>query len=102
RELRNLLERAVLLSDGVVIGVRELRLHARGSEATSEATSRASGPAPGDDLTLAELERRHIERIYELEAYNVARAAVRLGIPRSSLYQKLARFGMLRKQREAS
>jgi transcriptional regulator with PAS, ATPase and Fis domain len=109
RELRNLLERAVLLTDGNTIGVRELRLHAR-SDTPSRSTVSAAGSgastasSAGDDLTLtlAELERRHIERIYEAEAYNVQRAAVRLGIPRSSLYQKLARFGMLRKQREAS
>ena len=97
RELRNLLERAVLLTDGTVIGVRELRLHAR-----SDTVSRSSPSIATEDLTLAELERRHIERIYEAENYNVQRAAVRLGIPRSSLYQKLARLGMLRKQREAS
>jgi DNA-binding NtrC family response regulator len=95
RELRNLLERAVLLSDGHVIGVRELRLHAR-----SEATSAATRTAATDDLTLAELERQHIERVYELEHYHVQRTALRLGIPRSSLYQKLARLGLLRKARD--
>ncbi|HSS00023.1 MAG TPA: sigma-54 dependent transcriptional regulator [Kofleriaceae bacterium] len=95
RELRNLLERAVLLTDGNLIGVRELRLHAR-----TEPASRATYSSAGDDLTLAELERRHIERVYEAEGQNVQRAAVRLGIPRSSLYQKLARLGLLRKSRE--
>jgi DNA-binding NtrC family response regulator len=96
RELRNLLERAVLLSDGHAIGVRELRLHPR-----TETVSRSTALSADDDLTLAELERRHIERIYEAEHQNVQRAAVRLGIPRSSLYQKLARLGLLRKSREA-
>jgi DNA-binding NtrC family response regulator len=99
RELRNLLERAVLLCDGTTIGVRELRLHAR-SETVSRSVT-GSG-ADTDDLTLAELERRHIERVYEAEQQNVQRAAVRLGIPRSSLYQKLARLGLLRKARDAS
>jgi DNA-binding NtrC family response regulator len=96
RELRNLLERAVLLTDGTTIGLRELRLHAR-----SETQSRSTASSVSDDLTLAELERRHIERVYEAEQQNVQRAAVRLGIPRSSLYQKLARLGLLRKSREA-
>jgi DNA-binding NtrC family response regulator len=99
RELRNLLERAVLLSDGSTIGVRELRLHAR-SEAVSRSVT-GSGADGTDDLTLAELERRHIERVYEAEQQNVQRAALRLGIPRSSLYQKLARLGLLRKTRDA-
>jgi DNA-binding NtrC family response regulator len=96
RELRNLLERAVLLTDGTTISLRELRLHAR-----SETASRSAASSISDDLTLAELERRHIERVYEAEQQNVQRAAVRLGIPRSSLYQKLARLGLLRKSREA-
>jgi DNA-binding NtrC family response regulator len=61
----------------------------------------STASAVTDDLTLAEVERRHIERIYEAEHQNVQRAAVRLGIPRSSLYQKLARMGLLRKTREA-
>ncbi|HET7500291.1 MAG TPA: sigma-54 dependent transcriptional regulator [Kofleriaceae bacterium] len=96
RELRNLLERAVLLTDGTTICVRELRLHARG-----ELASRSTASSAAEDLTLAELERRHIERVYEAEGHNVHRAAIRLGIPRSSLYQKLARLGLLRKAREA-
>jgi DNA-binding NtrC family response regulator len=95
RELRNLMERAVLLTDGNTINVRELRLHAR-----NEAVTRSSSSSITDELTLAELERRHIERIYEAEQHNVQRAAIRLGIPRSSLYQKLARLGLLRKPRE--
>ena len=95
RELRNLLERAVLLSDGPTIGVGELRLHARGQVASPSTASSVT-----DDLTLAELERHHIERVYEAEHHNVQRAATRLGIPRSSLYQKLARLGLLRKTRE--
>jgi len=96
RELRNLLDCAVLLTDGNTIGVRELRLHARG-----EPASRSTASSVVEDLTLAELERRHIERVYEAEHHNVQRAATRLGIPRSSLYQKLARLGLLRKSRAA-
>jgi DNA-binding NtrC family response regulator len=96
RELRNLLERAVLLTDGHTIGVRELRLHPRSEPAPRSAVSSVT-----DDLTLAELERHHIERVYEAEDHNVQRTAIRLGIPRSSLYQKLARLGLLRKSREA-
>jgi len=100
RELRNLLERAVLLCDGSAIGVRELRLHAR-TETISRSVTGSGAGSGTDDLTLAELERRHIERIYEAEQQNVQRAAIRLGIPRSSLYQKLARLGLLRKARDA-
>ena len=40
-------------------------------------------------LTLEELERAHIERVLREENGHVAQAATRLGIPRSSLYQKI-------------
>ena len=52
-------------------------------------------PAPNDaHLTLQELERRHIEMVLHAENGHVGRAAVRLGIPRSSLYQKVAKLGL--------
>jgi DNA-binding NtrC family response regulator len=40
-------------------------------------------------LTLGELERRHIERVLQEVHGRVAEAAKRLGIPRSTLYQKI-------------
>jgi len=91
RELKNLLERAMLLGDGHTIGVRDLRLHANESSTTSSV----------DDMTLADVERRHITKVFEQENGNVARAAERLGIPRSSLYQKLSRFGLTSSRRRA-
>jgi DNA-binding NtrC family response regulator len=54
------------------------------------------GEAPRDDegLTLRELERRAIERALSREGSRVVAAAKRLGIPRSTLYQKLKEFGI--------
>jgi DNA-binding NtrC family response regulator len=79
RELRNVIERAVLQSDRPVLTRADLTFDA--------------GPTPADvgpsDLTLAELERWHIERVLREEGGHVARAAQRLGVPRSSLYQKI-------------
>jgi DNA-binding NtrC family response regulator len=88
RELRNCLERAILLSDGPVLGPGDLRM------------GRASGQAPapsasnGADLqlTLAEMERRHILQVLDAESGQVEAAAARLGLPRSTLYQKLKQY----------
>lgn len=44
-------------------------------------------------MTLDALERFHIERILRAEGGRVEAAARRLGIPRSTLYQKLKTFG---------
>jgi DNA-binding NtrC family response regulator len=82
RELRNLLERAVLLGEGGELEARHLRFDGP-----------LGGPASEGELTLDELERRHIARVLGEEAGHVERAARRLGIPRSTLYQKLKRQG---------
>ncbi len=80
RELRNVLERALLLCDRPELEARDLRF------------STAPAVTPDTGLTLDELERRHIERVLEEEGGRVESAARRLGVPRSTLYQRLKRY----------
>ncbi len=80
RELRNVLERAVLFGAGPVLAAEDLRFDAAGV---------AGPPAADVGLTLLDMERRAIEAALAQEQGRVARAASRLGIPRSTLYQKL-------------
>jgi DNA-binding NtrC family response regulator len=47
-----------------------------------------------DRLRKESAERRHIERVLAAENGHVQRAAVRLGIPRSTLYQKIKSLGI--------
>jgi DNA-binding NtrC family response regulator len=81
RELRNALERAILHADGSPIGREHLALE-----------SSPSGAADG--MTLAEVERLHIQRALQVESGHVERAAKRLGMPRSTLYQRLRQMGI--------
>jgi DNA-binding NtrC family response regulator len=83
RELRNVLERAVLLTDRSRLTRCDLCFDLAMTVGTFNDDS---------DLTLLELERLHIERVLRAEHGHVARAAARLGIPRSSLYQKIKRY----------
>ena len=85
RELRNVLERAQVLSRKKVLEGADLLL--------GESAQSGRGDRGGADelLTLAQVEKRHIERVL-LREKKVARAAVALGIARSSLYQKLQRY----------
>ena len=87
RELRNLLERVALICGERVIQAEDLNLPQRAAPATA-----ADSSIPG--ATLAELERQHIARILEEESGKVAQAAARLGIPRSTLYQKIKIYGI--------
>jgi DNA-binding NtrC family response regulator len=86
RELRNVLERVALICDNHVIEPRDLGL-AQGTPAASQSMS-----IP--DFTLAELERWRIAQVLEEEDGNVTKAAVRLDIPRSTLYQKIKVLGI--------
>ena len=80
RELRNVIERAVLLSGKSDISLKDLQFDGH-----------AKGGAPSFDtrMTLLELEKLHIERVLQEEQGRVEKATKRLGIPRSSLYQKI-------------
>jgi len=90
RELRNVLERAVLLASRNTLEAVDLHFNSLSPVA----------PAPDSDelsLTLHDVERRHIQRVLAAEGGHVERAARRLGIPRSSLYEKLRRLGLASK-----
>jgi len=86
RELRSVLERALLTTPSDELRPDDLRLS-------------DGAPPPQDeeaDSTLAQVEERHIRRVLARENGHVARAAKRLGISTSSLYQRIQRYGIAR------
>jgi len=84
RELRNVLERAALISESNVLRPEHLLF---------QPASNLGAFAPGESNgTLKELERAYIFHVLNAEGGSVERAARRLGIPRSSLYNKMRRF----------
>jgi len=84
RELRNVLERAMLAATSPVLRSGDLRLNAAPRRSMVSAAA-----VPPMAETLKEVEWLHIQRVLEEEKGSVGRASKRLGIPRSSLYQKL-------------
>ncbi|PYP82877.1 MAG: sigma-54-dependent Fis family transcriptional regulator [Blastocatellia bacterium AA13] len=86
RELRNVLERALLLSDQSVLRAADLRFESNGA---SDIWTESS------DMTLLEFEQRLIERVINEEHGRVEQAARRLAIPKSSLYQKIKKYGIV-------
>jgi DNA-binding NtrC family response regulator len=57
------------------------------------------GNAIGDvDGTLEDMERQHIQHVLSDEGWRVDAAAKRLNVPRSSLYQKIKRYGLTRSE----
>jgi two-component system response regulator AtoC len=88
RELRNVMERAVLLAQGPQIRATDLLLQLP----TPGGTERASTPA----ISLAELERRHIESVLHETSWHQGRAASALGISSKTLYRKIREYGFRR------
>jgi DNA-binding NtrC family response regulator len=89
RELRNILERALLLSRGDRLEPEHLRF------AFAEPMAATNEHEPSEGIvTLEEMERRHIARALDAQKGRVDGAARVLGISRSTLYQKIKRFGL--------
>jgi len=87
RELRNVMERALILSGGETIQPVHL---------PKEITAAGKGaPLAADDetLSLAEVERRHIRRVLTAHRGNKTHAAKALGITRLTLRTKIADYG---------
>jgi DNA-binding NtrC family response regulator len=84
RELRNIIEQAVLSADGHAIGPNDLPEYVR--SATRLMQSRARKPS------LAEIEAVYIREILEYTRGNKTRAAEILGISRKNLYEKMRRY----------
>jgi len=88
RELRNVLERALLAARTPVLDAGLLHL-GKPHLARSETDGGADYPITA---TLEEVERRHIERVLKHHDGHVDRAAVALGMSRSTLYAKVKRY----------
>jgi len=84
RELRNAVERAIVVAKGPTITVDDLPI-----PPTSKAAAR--------DQSLEALESVHIKDVLEQMGWNITRSAEMLGIDRATLYHKIKKYG-LRKQ----
>ena len=83
RELQNFIERAVILSRGSVL------------EPPVSELIRLNHHVPAEPITLRDAERAHILRTLEKTNGQLAGAAVLLGIPRSTLFYRLRRLGIV-------
>ena len=85
RELRQILERAVLFCESDALTSKDLHV-----EFLSD-----GAPASRDRiLTLSELEHRHIEKVLQIDRGRVEEAAKKLGLSRSALYEKIKKHGI--------
>jgi len=93
RQLENALTRATVLAQGEAIEASDIEL--------PEDTPPRSGASAGR-ATFEQAERARIIELLESHRWNVRKVAPLLGLPRSTLYRKLARYGIAVRGRSIS
>ncbi|MDQ7007493.1 MAG: sigma-54 dependent transcriptional regulator [Acidobacteriota bacterium] len=93
RQLRNLMERLVILAERDEIDAAMVRAHL-GRQTTAPAAAVAAGGRLGD--AVAAFEREFIAAALERHGGNMSATARELGLERSSLYKKMRTLGMER------
>jgi DNA-binding NtrC family response regulator len=91
RELQNCIERAVTLTRFNEITVEDLPDRIIEHEAPADAPETAADTF----VTMDEVERRYVLRVYDATGGNKSVAAKILGFNRKTLYRKLVRYGVL-------
>jgi DNA-binding NtrC family response regulator len=89
RELRNAVERAMIVARTPVLSEEDFSFLRREADAHT-------GWCPPGFMTLREVEQRMIEATLLRTEGNIKEAASRLGIDRSTLYEKIKRYGIRR------
>jgi DNA-binding NtrC family response regulator len=87
RELRNVLEHAIIMAEGDVIQEGDLPAFLR--------TARTgNGSMDFGEISLSELERRHIQALLEKKSSDLGTVAKILGIGRTTLWRKMKEYGL--------
>ncbi len=89
RQLKNVVERSVLLATEAVLKIRDFKANLDKGPATK------AGNLPDVGImTLEEMEIRMIEKAMGFHQNNVSKVAKALGLTRSSLYRRLEKYGI--------
>jgi two-component system NtrC family response regulator len=87
RELRNLVERTVLVSGKECLDVEDFK-------ACSEPTDASADNHTSNASTLDDMECQHITRALEKHNGNISRVANELGLSRAALYRRMEKYGI--------
>ncbi len=93
RELKNAIERAVVICQGKVIQPEDLPISTRMVDRKNQDEKLS---LEGETLPLRELEKKYILNILDKTKWNISLSAKILGIDRSTLYNKIKKYGLKR------
>jgi two-component system response regulator AtoC len=94
RELKNTIERAVLLSDGPIIDLRDIAPALGRRRVVSDELDQLVIDLPSDGFPFEEYERRIIAHALKRNRWNRSHTARELGISRPRLLRKIEKFGL--------
>ena len=101
RELRNRIEKAVILSDSKILSAKDIQIDARSQSGMTGGTSGMTAMHPGipghsrlDRESMAEEEEQMVRDAIERTRGNISAAAKMLGVSRPTLYAKLKKYGL--------
>ncbi len=90
RELENVIERALVLTDAPLIQPEDLPLEEGSAAVTSDDFAQLLEVAAREQVTVRQLADRYIEHVIELSGGNKSQAARRLGVAVRTLYRRTA------------
>ena len=93
RQLKNVVERAVLLAPGDMLTVADFEKHLAPSTVNATPSAPSQLPPVGS-MTLDQVERQMIERAMAFHHNRVGNVARALGITRFALYRRLEKYGI--------
>ena len=94
RELENLIERAVMLSAEAFVDIKDLPEPVVIASERAENDEREARPYPFTQMSLEDIEKKHIGEILKAAGHNKVKAAKMLGLTRPALYRKLKKYGL--------
>jgi transcriptional regulator with PAS, ATPase and Fis domain len=85
RELQHVMERAIIMTDGIEITEQDLQLSPQkfGNQSVLQT-----------DMPLDEMEKMMVNKAIEKHKGNISRAATELGLTRAALYRRIEKFGL--------
>jgi len=95
RELNTIVGRCALLAKGEMILTDHLPKAIQRARKSKYAAHGTDVPPPEDVLSLATVEKRHIQKVLDITGWHKVRSAQILGIDRSTLYDKIRRYNLV-------
>ncbi|MCK9209680.1 MAG: sigma-54 dependent transcriptional regulator [Ignavibacteriaceae bacterium] len=92
RELEHIIERAIIFSDDNIIHPEILFLSTKKKKHTEFAVPENHGESYAEELSIDDLEQKHILKVLELNGWERTRTAAQLGISQKTLYSKIKKY----------